>query len=254
MQKQIDKIIDWIKIYFAGTGTENTKAVVGISGGKDSTIAAALLCRALGPDRVIGVLMPDGSQKDIQYAYEVCEYLGIKYYEINIGLTSSALAEAFPDELFELNDDNDIYWTNTPARIRMATLYGVAGLVGGRVCNTGNRSEAYIGYTTKYGDLAGDFALLKHFTVREVLEIGDALDLPYNLVHKVPSDGMSGKSDEDKIGFSYETLDNYLLEGTYPDYDTYCKIEQMHKRGMHKQACICLPAPQNIAREKYIPK
>ena len=156
--------------------------------------------------------------------------------------------------MFELNDDNDIYSTNTPVRIRMATLYGVAGLVGGRVCNTGNRSEAYVGYTTKYGDLAGDFALLKNFTVREVLEIGDALELAYNLVHNVPSDGMSGKSDEDKIGFSYETLDNYLLEGTYPDYDTYCKIEQMHKRGMHKQACICLPAPQNIAREKYIPK
>lgn len=254
MQKQIDKIIDWIKIYFEGTGTKDTKAVVGISGGKDSTIAAALLCRALGPDRVIGVLMPDGSQKDIHDSYEVCEYLGIKYYEINIGQVSSALTAEFPDELFELNDDNDIYWTNTPARIRMTTLYGVAGLVGGRVCNTGNRSEAYIGYTTKYGDLAGDFALLKNFTVREVLEIGDALDLPYNLVHKVPSDGMSGKSDEDKIGFSYETLDSYLLEGIYPDYDTFCKINQMHKRGAHKQACICLPAPQNIAREKYRPK
>ena len=253
MQNQIEKIIDWIRTYFANAGNENTKAVIGISGGKDSTIAAALLCRALGPDRVIGVLMPQGIQKDIHDSYEVCEYLGIKYYEINISTTMDALTLEIPEELFELRDDNDIYWTNTPARIRMTTLYSVAGLVGGRVCNTGNRSEAYIGYTTKYGDLAGDFALLKNFTVREVLEIGDALDLPYSLVHKVPSDGMSGKTDEDKIGFSYETLDNYLLEDILPNDEILCKINEMHNRNTHK-ACINLPAPQNISREKYIPK
>ena len=237
--KQIDSIVEWIKTYFVNNGSSNTKAVIGISGGKDSTVAAALLVKALGPDRVIGVLMPEGSQKDIADSYEVCEYLGIKYYEINISTTMDALTLEIPEELFELRDNNDIYWTNTPARIRMTTLYAVAGLIGGRVCHTGNASEAEIGYTTKYGDLAGDFSLLQEFTVSEVYAMGDALGLPEHLVHKTPSDGMSGKTDEEKIGLSYELIDKYIRNRTVPEsMEDYERLMNLRKSANHKRKLL----------------
>ena len=246
--KEIDSIIEWIKTYFVNNGNPNTKAVIGISGGKDSTVAAALLVKALGPDRVIGVLMPEGSQKDIADSYEVCNYLGIKYHEINISTTMDALTEEIPQELFELRDDNDIYWTNTPARLRMTTLYAVAGLVGGRVCHTGNASEAEIGYTTKYGDLAGDFSLLQDFTVSEIYAMGDALELPKYLVHKVPSDGMSGKSDEEKIGLSYELIDNYIRNRKPPEkMEDYEKLMALRKNAGHKQRIVtAIPHPHRL--------
>lgn len=246
--KEIDSIVEWIKTYFVNNGNPNTKAVIGISGGKDSTIAAALLVKALGPERVIGVLMPNSRQIDIHNSYEVCEHLGIKYYEINIETTMSALTLEFPEELFELRDDNDIYWTNTPARLRMTVLYGVAGLVGGRVCHTGNASEAEIGYTTKYGDLAGDFSLLQEFTVSEIYAMGDALGLPRHLVHKVPADGMSGKTDEEKIGLSYELIDNYIRNRTVPEkMEDYEKLMSLRKNAGHKQRIItAIPHPHRL--------
>jgi NAD+ synthase len=123
----------------------------------------------------------------------------------------------------------------------MTTLYAVAALVGGRVINTGNKSELYIGYTTKYGDLAGDFAIFKDYCVREILEIGDNLDeLPAHLVHKAPGDGMSGKTDEDNTGISYDVLDAYLLDEVIPEYDILRKIEERHDRNIHKRD-ICMP-------------
>lgn len=245
---QIDAIVNWIKDYFIANGNPNTKAVIGISGGKDSTVAAALLVKALGPDRVIGVLMPEGSQKDIADSYEVCNYLGIKYYEINISTTMDALTEEIPQELFELRDDNDIYWTNTPARIRMTTLYAVAGLIGGRVCHTGNASEAEIGYTTKFGDLAGDFSLLQDFTVTEILEMGDALNLPFHLVHKAPSDGMSGKTDEEKIGLTYKIIDNYIRNREIPEkMEDYEKLRALSDSARHKDRILrAIPSPYRL--------
>lgn len=250
--KQIDSIVEWIKTYFINNGNPNTKAVIGISGGKDSTVAAALLVRALGPDRVIGVLMPEGSQKDIKDSYEICEYLGIKYHEINISTTIDALTEELPEELFELHDDNDIYWTNTPARIRMTTLYAVAGLAGGRVCHTGNASEADIGYTTKYGDLAGDFSLLQEFTVSEVYAMGDALGLPEHLVHKAPSDGMSGKTDEEKIGLSYELIDKYIRNRTVPEkMEDYERLMNLRKAANHKRKLLdSIPHPFRLVLDE----
>ena len=250
--KQIDNIVDWIKTYFVNNGNSNTKAVIGISGGKDSTVAAALLVKALGPDRVVGVLMPEGSQKDIADSYEVCNYLGIKYYEINISTTMDALTEEIPQELFELRDDNDIYWTNTPARIRMTTLYTVAGLIGGRVCHTGNASEAEISYTTKFGDCAGDFSLLQDFTVTEILEMGDALNLPFHLVHKAPADGMSGKTDEEKIGLTYKIIDNYIRYRKPPEkMEDYEKLMALRKNASHKQKIIeAIPHPYRLILDK----
>ena len=240
--EQVKLIENFIKTYFAENGTPNTKAVIGISGGKDSTIAAALLVRALGPDRVIGVLMPEYEQDDIKDSYKVCEILGIKHYVIDIGPACSELYNEV-DSVINGASENKSITTNTPARIRMATLYMVAAAVGGRVCNTGNASEALIGYTTKYGDLAGDFALLKYLTVREILAIGDYLELPILLVHKQPSDGMSGKTDEDNTGIPYDAIDDFLLDGIIPEMAIWEKMQAAYKRNAHKEV-IQLPAPQ----------
>lgn len=245
-QNEIVHITNWIKDYFVNNGDPNTKAIIGISGGKDSTIAAALLVRALGPDRVVGVMMPQDKQYDIGDARAVCEILGIPHLEINIGSACSALYRAI-DEGYDMDhcveQHNSTVATNTPARIRMATLYAVAALYHGRVCNTGNRSELYVGYTTKYGDLAGDFALLKEYTVSEVLKLGEALtELPRELIFKTPSDGMSGLSDEDNLGFSYHQVDNLLLFGIVPEMEAFEKIKAAHRRNKHKE-CIHIPAP-----------
>ena len=231
----VNKIVDWIKEYFLNNGPDS-KAVIGISGGKDSSIVAALLVRALGKERVVGVKMPQGSQSDIDAANQLIEYLDIPSFEINIGSACSALYDAI-DVGYDYDHcvkDNSMVATNTPARIRMATLYAVAALVGGRVVNTCNYSEDYVGYSTKYGDGAGDFSPLGEYTVREILLIGDYLNLPHELIYKVPSDGMCGKTDEENLGFSYATLDAYLLEDVKPDYETYKKIETAHRRNIHK--------------------
>lgn len=241
-----EEIIRWIKRYFVENGNENTKAVIGISGGKDSTIAAALLVRALGPERVIGVLMPNNRQSDIEDSYNICNTLDIQHYTINIGDTYKILTEDFINRT-ELPLTPTIE-TNTPARLRMVCLYMVATAVGGRVCCTGNASERYVGYTTKYGDLAGDFALFTDYYVRDVLAIGDTMEeIPKELVHKTPSDGMSGYSDEARLGFSYETLDSYILDGAYPDAITLANIEKRYKTNQHKE-CIQLPHPYCSSR------
>jgi NAD+ synthase len=243
-EEEIQHIVDEIKKYFVKNGNENTKAVIGISGGKDSTIAAALLVRALGSERVVGVMMPNGIQSDIHDSQEVCDILDIEAYTVNINEATEAIYKNIIPVCMDATGMMampPIVSTNTPARIRMTTLYAVAALVGGRVINTGNKSELYIGYTTKYGDLAGDFAIFKDYCVREILEIGDNLDeLPVHLVHKAPGDGMSGKTDEDNTGISYDVLDAYLLDDVIPEYDILRKIEERHDRNIHKRD-ICMP-------------
>ena len=235
---EIQYMITEIKKYFVKNGGKTTKAVIGISGGKDSTIAAALLVRALGAENVFGVLMPCGEQADIADSYKVVEYLHIPHVEVNIGQAMEQLTEAIPGGLF---GKNEVYYTNTPARLRMTTLYGIAALVGGRVIHTGNASEAYLGYTTKFGDMAGDFSIFHDFYVREILAIGDALNIPAELVHKAPGDGMSGKTDEDNFGFTYEVLDAYLLDNETPSYEVLRRIEERHKRNAHKMRMLNIP-------------
>lgn len=244
--EECEHIVDWIKEYFVKNGPDS-KAIIGISGGKDSTVAAALCVKALGPDRVIGILMPEGRQDDIEDSKKVCELLGIRSYEINISSACCALYRAI-DEGYDYDHritSNTAVTTNLPARIRMTTLYAIAAKEGGRVCNTCNRSENYIGYSTKYGDHAGDFSPLGHYTVRELLAIGDALGLPYDLVHKTPSDGMCGSSDEANLGFTYEELDTYLLEDIAPKYESLKLIEQAHARNIHKMINIPTCNPLN---------
>jgi NAD+ synthase len=242
---EIENICNWIKNYFINNGNANTKAVIGISGGKDSTVAAALLCRALGPDRVIGVMMPEHTQTVIDDSLAVCDYLGFKGIEIDIGPVCNKLYHEI-DESGELEHCATSYstvTTNTPARIRMTTLYAVAAMVGGRVVNTCNLSEDYVGYSTKYGDAAGDFTILDKYTVTEVLQIGDALGLPTKFVHKTPSDGMCGKTDEDNLGFTYAVLDDYIRNDIMPDYETLRLIREKNKTARHKLEAIRLPGP-----------
>lgn len=230
MTNTVTKIIDWIKEYFIKNGPE-CKAVIGISGGKDSTVAAALLCKALGPNRVIAVQMPQGFQYDIDVSNEVIDYLEItEHYNINIG---SACQEIF------LSLPNDIriqpqVTSNVPARVRMNILYAIAASRHGRVVNTCNRSEDYVGYSTKFGDAAGDFSILSNYTATEVKEIGIELGLPKNFIEKPPEDGLSDLTDEENLGFSYDVLDNFLLNGITPPYEIYKNIEQRHKRNLHK--------------------
>ena len=249
------KCINWIKEYFKDN--PDGKAIIGISGGKDSTIAAALCVEALGADRVVGVMMPQGTQNDIDDSKEVCETLNIIPLLVNIGHTCTALMdwiagsltfaphnkEYVPDAVTTVFS-NSMIKTNLPARIRMTTLYAVAALYpNSRVVNTCNRSEDYVGYSTKYGDAAGDFSPLGNLTVREVLEIGDELSLPKHLVHKAPSDGMCGKTDEDNLGFTYEQLDDYILGTGTVDEGVVEKIERLHRVTRHKYSPMPMFAP-----------
>ena len=236
IQERTEDLVRWIKDWFEANG-KDCNAVVGISGGKDSLIVAALCVKALGRKRVIGVMMPNGNQKDLQDALYACAHLGIQNIIVNIGPAINALKENLQAEI-SLSEQTE---TNLPARIRMATLYAVSQSWNGRVANTCNRSENYVGYETKYGDGAGDFSPLGSLTVREVLEIGDYLGLPHHLVHKTPIDGLktnpdgSYVTDEQSLGFTYEELDNYLLNGIVPSEEKLERIEQLHVRGVAKR-------------------
>ncbi len=231
-EKVAAELIQWVKDYFAENASPETKAVIGISGGKDSSVAAAVCVKALGKDRVIGVLMPQGEQADIAYSRLLVDTLGIQSYTINIGDTVST----FMNELGKHIEPNAQAVINTPARIRMTTLYAVAACVGARVVNTCNLSEDWVGYSTKYGDAAGDFSPLSDLTVTEVLKIGDYLGLPKELVHKVPIDGLCGKTDEENLGFTYAMLDTYIRGeddlSAYPEIKE--KIDRMHRNNLHK--------------------
>jgi NAD+ synthase len=225
MEQLKNRIVDWIREWFEISG-KGCNAVIGISGGKDSSIVAALCAEALGKDRLIGVLMPNGEQADIDDAIQLVEHLGIKYYIINIKNSVDGVVREMLSAGIEISEQTRI---NLPPRIRMSTLYAVSQSHNGRVANTCNLSEDWIGYSTRYGDSAGDFSPLCNVTVTEAKAIGEILGLPHNLVHKTPSDGLSGMSDEEKIGFTYEVLDKYIRTGVCEDADTKAKIDRMNR-------------------------
>lgn len=224
-----DECVEWIRAFFKENGSD-CNAVIGISGGKDSSVAAALCVEALGKDRVVGVLMPCGKQHDIDMAYMLVEHLGIKHYEVNIEACIEGLKAAMPENLTLSVQAN----TNLPPRIRMSTLYAVSQSLNGRVVNTCNLSEDWVGYSTRYGDAAGDFSPLSNLTVQEIKEIGRVLGIPSVLIDKVPIDGLCGKTDEENLGFTYAELDRYIRTGEIDDAAKKERIDSMHQRNLFK--------------------
>ena len=216
-------IVEWIRDWFSKNG-EGANAVLGISGGKDSSVAAALCVEALGKERVIGVLMPQGEQHDIDKAYMLVDHLGIKRYEVNIKDAFESVVANLPKDLALTAQSRQ----NLPPRLRMTVLYAVSQSVNGRVCNTCNLSEDWVGYSTRYGDAAGDFSPLGKLTVQEVKAIGKYLNLPTFLVEKVPSDGLTARTDEDNLGFTYKALDAYIRTGVCEDETTKARIDRLH--------------------------
>lgn len=240
-EKIANQCIEWIRDFFEKNG-KGCNAVVGISGGKDSSVAAALCVKALGKERVIGVLMPCGQQHDIDMAKLLVEHLGIKNYVINIKDAVDGVKNNLPDDL---NISSQTV-TNLPARIRMTTLYAVSQSVNGRVVNTCNLSEDWVGYSTRYGDAAGDFSPMAHLTVTEVKEIGRFLGLPEVLVEKVPIDGLSGKTDEENLGFTYAELDRYIRTGEIVNKELKEIIDKRHKANLFKLELMPSFKPEDI--------
>ena len=219
--------VQWIRDFFEENGP-GCNAVIGISGGKDSSVVAALCVEALGKDRVIGVLMPNGEQADIDMAKLLVEHLGIRHYIVNIRDAVVGVTNSIPFELSKQSREN------LPPRIRMATLYAVSQSNNGRVANTCNLSEDWVGYSTRYGDSVGDFSPCSNLTVQEVKAIGRLLGLPAVLVDKVPIDGLCGKTDEDNLGFTYAELDRYIREGVIEDPEKKENIDRRHRMNAFK--------------------
>ena len=238
-----DYIVGWSRDYFKKTGGKT--AILGMSGGADSTVAARFLTEALGPENVIGVFMPCGYQPDIQDAYDAAAAAGItRTYEIDIGETNAHLAKIIPG--FSGSEQAKL---NLRPRLRMATLYAVAQSVdengqpnNGRVCCTGNRCESIVGYCTLWGDLAGDFAPLAILTKREVCELGKFMGLPDRLVFKAPSDGLTGKTDEESLGITYAQIEDFLANKPL-DPEVSKKITEMAARNQFKREIIRIPHP-----------
>ena len=222
-----NECVQWIRDFFEENGP-GCNAVIGISGGKDSSIVAALCVEALGKDRVIGVLMPNGEQADIDMAKLLVEHLGIRHYIVNIRDAVEGVTNSIPFELSKQSREN------LPPRIRMATLYAVSQSNNGRVANTCNLSEDWVGYATRYGDSVGDFSPCSNLTVQEVKAIGRLLGLPAVLVDKVPIDGLCGKTDEDNLGFTYAELDRYIREGVIEDPEKKENIDRRHRMNAFK--------------------
>ena len=229
VKKATNDCIQWIKDFFEKNG-KDCMAVVGISGGKDSSVVAALCVEALGKDRVIGVLMPNGEQSDIEYSKMLVDFLDITRITCNIEGAVNEVLESFEGVVSPTPQTT----TNLPARIRMATLYAISQSVNGRVANTCNLSENWVGYCSKFGDAAGDFSPLENLTVTEVKAIGRELGLPSELVDKTPTDGLCGKTDEDKLGFTYAELDAYIRDGIEPSEEVKAKIDSMHEKNLFK--------------------
>lgn len=225
------RIVEWIREWFYDNG-RGCNAVIGLSGGKDSAVVAALCVKALGADRVIGVMMPNLTMPDMGDAQELADFLGIRTVTVPITTAAASISVQMQAAGIEPSVQAAI---NLPARLRMATLYAVSQSVNGRVANTCNLSEDWVGYATRWGDAAGDFCPIADLVTSEVREVGHALGIPSHLVDKTPSDGLCGKTDEENLGFTYDVLDRYIITGVCDDPDVKRKIDEFHARNEFKQ-------------------
>lgn len=241
--KEAARVITWARAYL--DGTNGKPLVIGISGGKDSTITAAALAEAVGPHRILGVLLPNGKQKDISISREVCKFLQIQSIELNIGPMYKGMIDQMKARVPNLRTEqiNTVVETNAPCRCRTVMLYSLANQFHGRVVNTCNMSESFVGYDTKWGDQCGDFNLFQDYTASEVKKMGYSLGVLPQFIEKAPDDGMCGLTDEDRWGFSYAYLDAWLRRGGKCENETDKKILNMHLAAMHKLTCARLPHP-----------
>lgn len=231
---ELEKIINWVKNYVEKCADG---VVIGMSGGKDSLVTAKICTEALGKDKVLGVIMPNGEMKDNAIAKKSCEILGVRYYEININNLYNIIINNTQTILnIENKNLSTVTTFNVPPRLRMITLYAIAGSMNYLVANTSNLSEGMVGYTTKWGDNVGDFSVLADFTKDEVCQLGSLLGLPKELVYKIPDDGLTGKTDEEKLGFSYQELDDFIRSGIKSD--KFEIISNMHKSSCHKRSGV----------------
>lgn len=244
VKKATNDCVQWIKDFFEKNG-KDCMAVVGISGGKDSSVVAALCAEALGKNRVIGVLMPQGEQSDIEYSKMLVDFLDITRITCNIEGAVNEVLESFEGVVSPTPQTT----TNLPARIRMATLYAISQSVNGRVANTCNLSETLLSWETRWGDAVGDFAPISDLTVEEVKAIGYELGLPNELIEKIPSDGLCGSTDEDALGFKYSVMDRYIRTGEIDDKDIKKKIDNRVEKYRFKR----MPIPYyKTGMERYV--
>lgn len=222
-------LINWVKSWFSINGND-CNAVIGISGGKDSTICAKLCVEALGKDRVYGVLMPNGEQHDYDVSKKVVEYLGIKHQTVNIKSIYDTFLQSIKGD-YKITEQTLI---NLAPRIRMVTLRAICQSLNGRLVNTSNLSEDWIGYATIDGDSSGDFSPLSYLTVEEVKKIGHYFEIPDEFVDKKPEDGLTGLTDEDKFGFKYSELDGYIRGNKIISTKVVKQIEQKFNKNLFK--------------------
>lgn len=253
VEEVTNHLILWIRNWFEKNG-KGCKAVLGMSGGKDSTITAALLARALGSNNVVGVMMPDLGQ-GLNDADEICKYLGINCIYASIDNITGAFYDSDitkDNGIWSLNNFSKQAEQNIPPRVRMTMLYAISQTLNGRVINTCNLSENTIGYETIFGDAAGDMSPLGNLTVTEILKIGDYIGIPYKWVHKTPDDGLpNSKPDEEKFGFTYAELDDYIRTDNPETEDGHwAKIESMIYDSKFKRESMATFKPSD--EELYI--
>ena len=253
VEKLTNEVIAWIQDWFNNKSGNAKGVILGISGGKDSSIVAALCAKALGKDKVYGVLMPNGEQKDIDDAIEICEFLGIKYRVVNINKVVESIESAIRySKSYYKNDFVNNFLplsihtkTNIPPRVRMTILYAIGQELGYRVVGTGNFSERFVGYFTKWGDGACDFNPIGSLNTEEIIAVGNYLNLPGHLVNKEPADGLCGKTDEENLGYSYEDVNTFSIYKTCGDEEIDKKIEKAHLYGQHKLNLIPMFIPSS---------